>query len=75
METIAKEKYTETLENLVSEKSKTEVEITTFDFETIKGIVAKFYLDEYNQATVVVEDQENKFEIEIDFIRDLIVMS
>jgi len=75
METIAKEKYTETLENLVSEKSKTEVEITTFDFETIKGIVTKFYLDEYNQATVVVEDQENKFEIEIDFIRDLIIMS
>ena len=71
MEIIAKDKYAEVLQKLVSESSKKEVEITTFDFETIKGVVTKFYLDEYEQATVVIDGDSEKFDIEIDFIRDL----
>jgi hypothetical protein len=71
MEIIAKDKYAEVLQKLVSESSTKEVEITTFDFETVKGVVTKFYLDEYEQATVVIEDDSEKFDIEIDFIRDL----
>ena len=73
MTTINKDKYIETLEKLASESSKIEVEITTFDFETVKGIVTKFYIDEYEQETIVIEDIENKYDIEIDFIRDLII--
>ena len=73
METIPKEKHIEILQNLALENSTTEAEITTFDYETVRGIVTKFYLDEYDQATVVIEDNDNKYEIEIDFIRDLIL--
>ena len=73
MKNIPKEDRVEVLKNLSTETNPTEVEITTFDFETIKGVVTKFKLSEYDEALVLVEDDANTYELEIDFIRDLIV--
>jgi len=74
MEKIATEKIEETLKELPTESTPVGVEITTYDFETIKGKVTKFKIGEYDEATVVVLDEDGTSnEIEIDFVRDLIV--
>ena len=74
MKNIPKEDRVEVLKNLSTEATPTEVEITTFDFDTIKGIVTKFKLSEYDEALVLVEDNDGTTnEVEIDFIRDLII--
>lgn len=73
MKNIPKDDRVEVLRNIAAETTRTEVEITTFDFETVKGIVTQFKIGEYNEDLVIVEDNENTFEVEIDFIRDLVI--
>lgn len=73
MKNIPKENRVEVLKNLATEATPTEVEITTFDFEIIKGIVTQFKIGEYNEDLVLVEDNVTTSEVEIDFIRDLII--
>ena len=74
MKTISKEKIVEVLKELSTKTPSVEVEITTFDFETIKGLVTRFKTGEYNEDIVHVEDNEGVTnEVEIDFIRDLSV--
>jgi len=73
MTNIPKEKRVEVLQKLAEESTTTEVEITTFDFDTIKGIITKFKLGEYNEELVLIEENGTTSEVEIDFIRDLII--
>lgn len=73
MKNIPKEDRVEVLKAIAAGDTQIKVEITTFDFETIKGIVTQFKIGEYNEDLVLVEDSENTNEVEIDFIRDLIV--
>jgi len=73
MTNIPKEKRVEVLQKLAEESTTTEVEITTFDFDTIKGFITKFKLGEYNEALVLIEENGTTSEVEIDFIRDLII--
>ena len=73
MTSIPKENRVEALQNLADKSATTEVEITTFDFDTIKGIVTRLKLGEYNEALVLIEENGTTSEVEIDFIRDLII--
>ena len=73
MTNIPKDNRVEVLQNLAEESATTEVEITTFDFDTIKGIVTRFKLGEYDEALVLIEENGITSEVEIDFIRDLII--
>ncbi|MCK5907095.1 MAG: hypothetical protein KAG37_05855 [Flavobacteriales bacterium] len=73
MENIERENIEEVLKELSTASTPVEVEITTFDFETIKGIVTKFKIGEYDESVVFIEDNGTTNEIEVDFVRDLIV--
>ncbi len=73
MKNIPKENRVEVLKNIAKESTTTEIEITTFDFDTIKGIVKQFKIGEYNEDLILMEDNGVTNEVEIDFIRDLIV--
>lgn len=73
MESIPRENRVEVLKKLAEDSNSAEVEITTFDFDTIKGVVTQFKIGEYNEDLILVEAEGVTNEIEIDFIRDLII--
>lgn len=74
MEIIAKENIEEVLKELSAEEIPVEVEITTFDYETLKGVLTKFKIGEYEESIVFIENNGTTNEVEIDFIRDLTIL-
>ena len=61
------------LRKISLDSSSVKVEITTFDFETINGVITKF--EDTDEAFVLLEEDNGVVdEIEVDFIYDIIVL-
>ena len=68
---MSKEDCISLLRKISLESSKVKVEITTFDFETINGVITKF--EDTEEAVVLLEEDNGVVdEIEVDFIYDII---
>ena len=70
---MLKEDCISLLRKISAEPSGVKVEITTFDFDTINGVITKFD-DTEDPVVLLEEDNGDLNEIEVDFIYEIIVL-
>jgi len=75
MKKIEKEDYVKVFNELSADSSKPKVEVTTYNYESITGVVVKFDEENRDGALVQVQEEDGMInEIELDFIFEVILL-
>ncbi len=75
MKKIAREDYSTFFNDMTSDNSEHKVEVTTFNYDTITGLVSKFNEDHPEGPLVLVTEEDGMVnEIELAFIFEVLLL-